>query len=157
MNVTATVDIDIVTASKENKPGIVRTLIEAGAGIDDQDIGGYTGLHWACQRGHMEVVHVLIKGNADVNIRSFERTEYNTPLHLACIFHNARVIRLLLENGADANIRNQHQFTAFDYAKRIPMTNSDREEIMDLFRECAPDLVMEAWCTLGSSGPGGMR
>ena len=151
MNVTATVDIDIVTASKENKPGIVRTLIEAGAGIDDQDIGGYTGLHWACQRGHMEVVRVLIKGDADVNIRSFERTECQTSLHLACIFHNARIIRLLLEAGADAGIRNQHQFTAFDYAKRIPMTNSAREEIMDLFREHAPEMVMEAYCV---GGPG---
>ena len=148
---TATVDIDIVTASKENKPGIVRALIEAGAGIDDQDIGGYTGLHWACQRGHMEVVRVLIKGDADVNIRSFERTECQTSLHLACIFHNARIIRLLLEAGADAGIRNQHQFTAFDYAKRIPMTNSAREEIMDLFRQYAPEMVMEAYCV---GGPG---
>ena len=30
------------------------------------------------------------------------------------------------------------------------------EDVIDWYREHYPEMVMEAWCTRGSSGPGGM-
>ncbi|NLT24414.1 MAG: ankyrin repeat domain-containing protein [Syntrophorhabdus sp.] len=144
-------NIDIITASKEGKPELVRKLIKAGSNVNDRDTGGYTALHWACQRHFVEIVLILIERGADVNTKSTERTECQTPLHLACIFQNPQIVRLLLEAGADASARNQERWTPLDYLRQKPVTNPAREEILDLFREHAPEMVMERYC---SPGPG---
>jgi ankyrin repeat protein len=142
-------DIDIVTASMEGKPEIVRKLIEVGSNVNDRDTGGYTALHWACQRHFVKIVLILIEGGVDVNTKSAGRTDCQTPLHLACIFPDAQIVRLLLEAGADPCARNQDRWTPLDYLRQKPVTNPAREEIMDLFRQYAPELVMEAYCTQG--------
>jgi hypothetical protein len=59
-------------------------------------------LHAASSRGHIEVVHLLLQRNVDVN--ALCTSHYNwTPLHFASANGYAKVAQLLLERGADIN------------------------------------------------------
>jgi len=60
----------------------------------------WTPLHFACQKGHVDTVRLLLEQCADVN-RATESGA--TPLYIACSKGHVDVARLLLDNGADAN------------------------------------------------------
>jgi hypothetical protein len=49
---------------------------------------------------------------------------------------------LLLDRGADVNIRDALEETALDKILRWPIEQPSREEILDLFRQYAPEQVM---------------
>lgn len=55
-------------AAKKGDVTQVKTLIEEGANINEQDAKGRTPLHWATEKGHPEVVEALIEAGADTNI-----------------------------------------------------------------------------------------
>lgn len=66
-------------------------------------ITGYAPLHWAAKSGKEDVVKLLHRNNADVNVRT--RGGY-TPLHLAAMQNHYAVAELLVKvYGADTNIR----------------------------------------------------
>lgn len=48
-----------------------------------QDDGGWTSITWAIEHKHKEVVHLLLSGGADVNIRDkvTQRTFHNCATH----------------------------------------------------------------------------
>ncbi|XP_053309793.1 ankyrin repeat domain-containing protein 40 [Spea bombifrons] len=47
----------------------VQTLLKSGASINSQnEINGWTCLHWACKRNHLPVVSFLLESGADKNI-----------------------------------------------------------------------------------------
>ena len=103
-----------------------------------------TPLHEACGQGHTATVQLLLEAGADVNAR---HRRGHTPLHWACEQRHPDVARLLLDAGADVNARDEAGRTPLDLAMQLPSDHPAREEILDLFREYAPELVMEAWCT----------
>lgn len=51
-------------------------------------------LHLACQRGHKEVVKLLIGEKANLNAKS---EDGNTPLSEACKYQHLEIAELLLE------------------------------------------------------------
>jgi ankyrin repeat protein len=54
-----------------------------------QDSEGRTALHFACDRGQLAAVELLLKHNAAVNIAD---TDGQTPLHYAVTCHHPEVI-----------------------------------------------------------------
>jgi ankyrin repeat protein len=50
----------------------VKTLIDAGAGVNAKDEDGATALLWAAVEGHTETAKVLIDAGADVNTKDKE-------------------------------------------------------------------------------------
>jgi hypothetical protein len=77
----------------------VRILVQAGHDIDKQR-DGLTPLHFACARGHFNVVEYLIEHDADVNAKS---SSMRTPLHYATENGHAGVVEMLLARGANPN------------------------------------------------------
>jgi hypothetical protein len=71
-----------------------------------QDVNAHyswlTPLHAASGHGHAEVVHLLLRYDADVNIRDRSGGRW-TPLLFASSLAHANVVQLLLEHGADVN------------------------------------------------------
>ena len=62
-----------------------------------KDNSEWTLLHMACDRGHLQLVQVLLAHPAiDVNLRSFSGS---TPLLFACVNGQIEVVKLLLRDG----------------------------------------------------------
>ncbi len=169
-------------AAEQKDPEVIQFLIKHGAYLETKNDQGQTPLHLACQHGHTEVaklfmdlgldvclndknadtplhtacfhgrtdlVRLLLEKGADVN--AVDGHGY-TPLHAACAHGRTAIIRLLLEKGAEVGIKDAIDDTALDKILRFPPDDTAREEILDLFRQYAPEQVMEVYCT---SGPGG--
>eukprot|EP00075_Anas_platyrhynchos_P029297 XP_027318550.1 acyl-CoA-binding domain-containing protein 6 isoform X2 [Anas platyrhynchos] len=61
-------------------------------------------LHWACDRGHKELVSVLLQHAADINSQDGEG---QTALHYAAACEFLDIVELLLKSGADPGLRDQ--------------------------------------------------
>lgn len=66
--------------------------------VNQWDEEGMTALHWAADRGNVEVLRCLLALGADVNFRD---AEGQTALHYASSCGHAKVLELLLEHHAD--------------------------------------------------------
>ncbi|CAG8830153.1 22074_t:CDS:2, partial [Racocetra persica] len=73
---------------------------------------GLSLLHWACDRGHLDVVKLLVEKGADINLLT---TGNETPLHYACISEHLDCARYLYKNGANIIIKDEDGFTAFEH------------------------------------------
>lgn len=74
-------------------------------GIDAYDEDERTALIWACFFGQTELLHWLIKNDADVNRQ--DKIGY-TGLHFCGQEKNFEVAKILLDSGADPNMKDQH-------------------------------------------------
>ena len=74
---------------------------------------GWTPLHYACAKGHLEVASFLIANGANVNSLSLGGT---TPLMMAVQSGNELLVKLLLDKGADLKLRNAEGISAIDIA-----------------------------------------
>jgi ankyrin repeat protein len=94
-----TIDEELIEAAKENNLPEVRRLLSAGADINVMDQNGWTPLHWACLRRHLQVFKELVEHGADIEV---ETSYGSTPLHLAAIYgHLPFVIELLNPNDSN--------------------------------------------------------
>lgn len=76
----------------------VQRLLEAGSSSSPDDLGA--ALYFAAQRGHVEIVGVLIENGAELNFV----TKFGTPLQIAARGNHVRIVEMLLENGANPDL-----------------------------------------------------
>ncbi|GJZ82279.1 acyl-CoA-binding domain-containing protein 1-like protein, partial [Tanacetum coccineum] len=76
--------------------------VEAGISVDTKDSEGRTPLHWAVDRGHIDVVELLLSRNADVNLKD---NEGQTPLHYAAVCERKEIGELLVKRNAGTDIK----------------------------------------------------
>ena len=93
----------------------VEHLIRLGAAINSpsRNMLGATPIHSATAAGHMKIVLLLIRNNANPNARDINGM---TPLHIAAQNGDTSMLRTLLFNGADMNIRSRKEKLAIDLA-----------------------------------------
>lgn len=75
-----------------NMTGIAKALLDAGAKI----IQSHYLLHTAIRNNNFEMVRILHKSGAILNIRD---EQGQTPLMLSCVYQNLQVAKYLLKNG----------------------------------------------------------
>ena len=92
--------MDIIIAAKYGNAFDVRNSIHLFINrIDLED--EKSALHYAAENGDIEIVDILLKYGANINIVN----SYNiTPLHYAIKNNHFNVVKLLIENGADIEI-----------------------------------------------------
>ncbi|KAL6541487.1 Acyl-CoA-binding domain-containing protein 1 [Orobanche gracilis] len=76
--------------------------IESGVPLNVKDSEGRTPLHWAVDRGHLNVTALLLGKNADVNAQDGEG---QTALHYAAVCERTDIAELLVKHNADKDIK----------------------------------------------------
>lgn len=94
---TAQANPDLIGAAREGDIEAVLQALEASSS-EPETLG--RPLYFAAQRGHLEVVELLLEHGADANTRF----TYGSPLHTAARSNYADVVAILLEYGADPNL-----------------------------------------------------
>ncbi len=90
---------EFFSAVRRGDAAAVQGLLEAGVNVNATFRYGATALFPACDRGHEEIVRLLLVRGAEVNVRD---TFYGaSPLTWAASKGHAGIVRLLVENGAE--------------------------------------------------------
>ncbi|KAK1801451.1 hypothetical protein P4O66_022728 [Electrophorus voltai] len=96
-------DKNIFDYCRENNiDQVSKALSSMNVDVNTKDEEGRALLHWACDRGHTELVTLLLHHNADINSQD---DEGQTPLHYASACEFAEIVEVLLKAGADPSIK----------------------------------------------------
>ena len=98
-SVGAAVDSPVADAARAGDRDAVRTLLKDGADVNAPQGDGMTALHWAAERGDLDLTNILIYGGA--NVGAVTRIGQYTPLHVAARAGNAAVVKALVAAKAD--------------------------------------------------------
>ena len=90
-----------VDAAMNGNRDAVKALLKEGADVNTTQADGMTALHWAAQKGDVELAKVLLYASA--NLKATTRIGGYTPLLIASRNGDAAMIATLTEAGADAN------------------------------------------------------
>ncbi|XP_049632536.1 acyl-CoA-binding domain-containing protein 6 [Suncus etruscus] len=98
-------DKNIFDYCRENNIDLVTKAIKSqSVDVNMKDEEGRALLHWACDRGHKELVTVLLHHRADIKCQD---NEGQTALHYAAACEFPDIVELLLQAGADPAVRDQ--------------------------------------------------
>ena len=90
---------DLLAAARKGDAAAVQSLLSKGVDVNSQNSYGATALTYAADKGHLEVVKLLLEHKADVNAKD---TFYkSTPLGWAMSRSHIEIIKSLVEAGAD--------------------------------------------------------
>lgn len=101
----------LMIASINGDLPLVKTLVSKNRAQLDHI--GWTPLHYACSKGHLEVAQYLIANGAIVDAISLGGT---TPLMMAVQSGNEYLVKFLLDKGANLQLRNGLGYSAIDIA-----------------------------------------
>jgi ankyrin repeat protein len=90
-----------VEAAMNGNRDAVKALLKEGADVNTTQADGMTALHWAAQKGDVELAKVLLYASA--NLKATTRIGGYTPLLIASKNGDAPMIETLAAAGADAN------------------------------------------------------
>jgi len=91
----------VVDAAMNGNRDAVRSLLKDGADVNTAQADGMTALHWAAQKGDVDLAKLLLYASA--NVRATTRIGGYTPLLVASRNGNAEMIDALLAGGAEVN------------------------------------------------------
>lgn len=101
----------LMIAALEGQLDICAQLIAKDADVNKT---GWTPLHYAASRGHLDVIRLLLENYAFIDAASPNGT---TPLMMAAQYGSDDAVKLLLDEGADPLLKNQKSLTAIDFAQ----------------------------------------
>lgn len=99
---------------------------------DMKDNAGYTPLHEACSRGHLEVAQILLLYGANHSETALSGIR---PLHEAIENGHVEIVRLLISYGADPCLAT--------YSGQLPITMADDDEMKYFLTEYMKDLDLK--------------
>ncbi len=100
---------NVARAAAQNDAELVRQLVGSGEGNPDMiDENSRTGLHYAAMNGNLQILAILIKAKAKLNV---EDKLGDTPLHLAAEQGQTEAAKLLLDVGAEVDPQNKDGMT----------------------------------------------
>lgn len=106
-------------------PILLAQLAQKNINLRCRNDYGATLLICASEKGHTEIVRLLIKAGAQVNEC---HDNWWTPLMHAVSATQVETVRILLTSGADVNAKNLHGQTALDLA--IKWSSKEMEDLL---------------------------
>lgn len=95
--------------------------------INQYDEDGLCAIHWAADRGNAQILELLLKHGADVNVQDSEGGQ--TALHYAASCGHLECVRILLKYNADRVICDANSATCLDLA-----TESNENDIVTVLQ-----------------------
>ena len=90
---------ELFAAARKGDAAAVKALLDKGVDVNTKFRYGATALSYASDKGHLEVVKVLLAHKADPNVKD---TFYNaTPIVWAAQKGHTEIVRALLDSGAE--------------------------------------------------------
>lgn len=118
-------DKNIFDYCRENNIDLINEALSSQrVDVNTKDEEGRVLLHWACDRGHKELVSLLLQHKADINCQD---NEGQTALHYASACEFADIVELLLNSGADPSIK--------DMEGSLPEEVTESSAISSLLRQ----------------------
>ena len=102
----------LMLAALNGQLDIATRLVKKGADINKT---GWTPLHYAATKGHVEVIKLLLENHAYIDAES---PNGSTPLMMASMYGSPQAVKLLIDEGADPLLKNQSGLTALQFAQR---------------------------------------
>ena len=97
---------------QENNLAKVREFTQESLfAVDDNKM---TALHWACDRGYVDIIHYLMEKQLDVDKQDIDG---QTPLHFASSCGHESAVKVLLDNGAKVDISDSDGCLPIDVAE----------------------------------------
>jgi ankyrin repeat protein len=93
--------VSVVDAAMQGNHDAVKALLKEGADVNTAQGDGMTALHWAVQKGDLELAKTLLYAGA--NVKATTRIGGYSPLLIASRSGNAVLIETMLAGGADPN------------------------------------------------------
>jgi ankyrin repeat protein len=94
----AAVNAPVADASRRGDLAAVKQLLKDGEDVNAPLGDGMTALHWAAERGDLQLTSVLIYAGA--NVAAVTRVGEYTPLHIAARTGNASIVKALIDAKA---------------------------------------------------------
>jgi ankyrin repeat protein len=101
-SVGAAVNAPVADAASRGDTAAVRALLKDGADVNAPQGDGMTALHWAAERGDLELTNLLLYGGA--NVGAVTRIGQYTALHIAARAGSAGVVKALVVAKSDVNL-----------------------------------------------------
>ena len=120
--------------SENGYDSVITKLLAKEVQIDAIDDLGFSPLHLASSKGHVEVARTLVQNGAIVHRKSFE---VQTPLHLASINGHTEMVHLLIAVGSNVNTQDGQNWTSLHHASINGFT--EVAEILLNSNEALPD------------------
>lgn len=95
--------------------------------VNEYDSEGLGAIHWAADRGHHQILDILLQNGANVNL--IDKDSGQTALHYAISCSHVECIKILLHHGANPHITDSDDVTCIDLANE-----SDDQNIVDLLK-----------------------
>ncbi len=108
----------LMIAAINGQLAICQQLIAKGGDVNKT---GWTPLHYAATRSHLDVIRLLLDNYAYIDAESPNKT---TPLMMAASYGTPETVQLLLDEGADPTLKNLQNLTAIDFAQRSGKNDS---------------------------------
>jgi uncharacterized protein len=112
----------VVDAAMQGNRDAVKALLKDGADVNTAQGDGMTALHWAAQKGDLELAKTLLYAGA--NVKATTRIGGYSPLLIASRNGNAAMIETLLAGGADPNSATANGTTALMLAAQAGNTSA---------------------------------
>ena len=132
-------------AANDKEDLVDEIISRKGITINDTDQStenfGWTALHYAARREPIKPIKLLLKKNADLNLKEGFGS---TPLHFAAGKGNLRVVQCLIANGSDLKAVDNSNCTPKDVAK----TNEIKEFLtkLEILKEDGHEFDLMVMC-----------
>ncbi|CAI0452503.1 unnamed protein product [Linum tenue] len=97
--------------AREGDAASLSKSIDHDVSVNLKDSEGRTPLHWAVDRGHLNIVELLVGRNADVNAKD---SEGQTALHYAVVCEREGIAEFLVKRDANVNVKDNDGKSARD-------------------------------------------
>uniref|UniRef100_A0A1I8IYK5 Protein kinase domain-containing protein n=1 Tax=Macrostomum lignano TaxID=282301 RepID=A0A1I8IYK5_9PLAT len=121
-------------------------LLRAGADTDLQRDTGYTAMHLACERNHLDFARLLVEFGARLDIAANRQADCHTPFTLAARLGHVEMLRLLATRGATVAAQRCSLGTALQVAVRFSQDEA-ASFLSKLQKDRPPELPSASRCS----------